>query len=93
MRIAVDLLAGLLVGTGIGYVLDEWLGTKPWLMIVFFFFGAAAGFLNAYRTYEELDRKAKERKARDGKTAPGQPPPPDRDWDRDRGQDEDENDD
>ncbi|MEM7227151.1 MAG: AtpZ/AtpI family protein [Pseudomonadota bacterium] len=49
-RIATDLIVGLVVGIAIGLGLDTWLGTKPWLMIVFFFLGAAAGILNVYRT-------------------------------------------
>jgi len=49
-RITVDLLAGLAVGVGLGLLLDRWLGTTPFLMIVFFFLGAAAGMLNVYRT-------------------------------------------
>ncbi|TVR97741.1 MAG: AtpZ/AtpI family protein [Rhodospirillales bacterium] len=44
------MVAGLAVGAGIGYVLDRWLGTSPWLFVVFFFLGAAAGILNTYRT-------------------------------------------
>ena len=48
-RIAAELVSGLLVGLGIGWGLDEWLGTKPWLLILFFFLGAAAGMLNVYR--------------------------------------------
>lgn len=44
------LVAGLLVGGGIGYLLDQWLGTAPWLLIVFFFMGAGAGMINVYRT-------------------------------------------
>ena len=49
-RIAVDLVAALIVGVGIGLLLDAWLGTGPWMLIVFFFLGAAAGMLNVYRT-------------------------------------------
>lgn len=49
MRIGVELVAALIVGVGIGLLLDHWLGTKPWLMVVFFLLGAAAGFLNVYR--------------------------------------------
>jgi len=48
-RVGVDLVSALAVGIGIGYGLDRWLGTKPWLLIVFFFLGAAAGVLNVYR--------------------------------------------
>jgi len=49
LRIGVELVGALVVGGGIGLLLDRWLGTKPWLMLVFFVLGAAAGFLNVYR--------------------------------------------
>jgi len=49
MRIGVELVATLIVGGGIGLFLDRWLGTAPWLMLVFFILGAAAGFINIYR--------------------------------------------
>ena len=54
-RIAVELVAGVAVGTFIGYALDAWLGTKPWLMVVFLFLGGAAGVLNVYRAAKGLD--------------------------------------
>lgn len=50
MRVATDLVAALLVGGFLGYWLDEWLGTRPLFMILMFFIGAAAGFLNMYRS-------------------------------------------
>ncbi|NBB83072.1 MAG: ATP synthase I [Alphaproteobacteria bacterium] len=62
LRIAVELAAAVIVGAGIGIVLDRWLGTSPWLLIVFFVVGCVAGFLNVYRTAQELDRQAKERR-------------------------------
>ncbi len=49
VKIGVELVAALIVGVGIGWALDRWLGTKPWLMIVFFFLGSGAGILNVYR--------------------------------------------
>lgn len=49
MRIGVELVAGVAVGAGIGYFLDRWLGTGPWLLILFFFLGAAGGMMNVYR--------------------------------------------
>jgi ATP synthase protein I len=50
LRVGVELVAALVVGVGIGLLLDYWLDTTPWLMVVFFFLGSAAGFLNVYRT-------------------------------------------
>jgi ATP synthase protein I len=49
LRIGSDLVAALIVGVGIGVLLDYWLGTKPWMLVLFFLFGAAAGFLNIFR--------------------------------------------
>lgn len=49
-RIGVELVSAVAVGVAIGLLLDYWLGTKPWLMVVFFILGSAAGFLNVYRT-------------------------------------------
>ena len=49
MRTGVELVAGVGVGALVGYGLDRWLGTSPWLLILCFVLGAAAGMLNAYR--------------------------------------------
>lgn len=49
LRIGIEMVSAIAVGTGIGWLLDSWLGTKPWLMVVFFFMGAAAGILGVYR--------------------------------------------
>lgn len=49
MRIGVELLAALIVGVGIGLLLDHWLETAPLFLVVFFFLGAGAGILNVYR--------------------------------------------
>ena len=57
MRMGTELVAAVAVGVGIGYVLDLWLGTKPWLMVVFFFLGSAAGMLNVYRATAYLGRR------------------------------------
>jgi ATP synthase protein I len=53
--IAAHMVAGVGVGALGGYWLDRWLGTSPWLLIVFFFLGAAAGMLNVYRTVTGMD--------------------------------------
>lgn len=54
-RITVELVVSVAVGGGIGYALDRWMGTKPWLMLVFLFLGGAAGVMNAYRAAKGLD--------------------------------------
>ena len=48
-RVIADLLAGILVGTAIGWQLDRWFSTPPFLMILFLFLGTAAGILNVMR--------------------------------------------
>ena len=43
--------------TIIGFILDSWFDTKPWLIIVFFFFGTAAGILNVIRTANRMQKE------------------------------------
>ncbi|HTU02588.1 MAG TPA: AtpZ/AtpI family protein [Candidatus Sulfotelmatobacter sp.] len=47
--IGVTLVASTAIGLAIGYGLDRWLGTSPWLTMVFLLFGIVAGFLNLFR--------------------------------------------
>ena len=47
--VGVALVAATAVGLAIGYGLDRWLGTSPWLTMVFTVFGIVAGFLNLFR--------------------------------------------
>lgn len=55
MRIGVELVTSVLVGTGIGWALDVWLKTAPWLMVVFLLLGGAAGVMNVYRLMRGMD--------------------------------------
>ena len=57
IRIAADLLSGIAVGAGIGYVLDKVFDTRPYLFAVFLLFGGAAGFLNVYRMAKDEENK------------------------------------
>jgi ATP synthase protein I len=48
-RIGLELVVAVVVGTAIGWGLDQWLGTRPGLTILFFFLGVAAGMVNVWR--------------------------------------------
>jgi ATP synthase protein I len=54
-RIGIELVTAVAVGAGIGWGLDSWLGTKPWLMMLFLLLGGAAGVLNVYRLMKGMD--------------------------------------
>ena len=56
-KLGTELVAAVGVGTIIGFILDSWFGTKPWLIIIFFFLGAAAGMLNVIRAANRMQEK------------------------------------
>jgi ATP synthase protein I len=56
MRMATELVAAVLVGSAIGYGLDRWLGSTPWLFLLFFVLGFAAGVVNLMRSYERMQK-------------------------------------
>ena len=49
-RLGTEMVAAVLVGTIIGFILDNWFDTKPLFILIFFFVGFAAGILNVVRT-------------------------------------------
>ena len=49
-RLSRELVAGVVVGAGIGWLLDRWLGITPWGLIIFLLLGFAAGVLNVMRS-------------------------------------------
>ncbi len=69
LRIGMELVVAVVVGGAIGWVLDLWLGTRPWGMILFFFLGIAAGMVNVYRAVMGMGSKV-------GYRREGEPPPP-----------------
>ena len=54
-RLVTELLAGVIVGGGIGWALDRVFGTSPLLLIVMFLLGVAAGMRNVIRTAREMN--------------------------------------
>ena len=58
-KLGTELVAAVVVGTIIGFILDSWFDTKPWLIIIFFFLGTAAGILNVIRTANRMQKENK----------------------------------
>ena len=53
-KLSTELVSAVAVGTIIGFILDNWFDTKPWLIIIFFFVGVVAGILNVIRSAKKL---------------------------------------
>ena len=56
-KLGTELVAAVGGGTIIGFILDSWFGTKPWLIVIFFFLGAAAGILNVIRAANRMQKE------------------------------------
>ena len=55
-KLSTELVAAVAVGTIIGFILDKTFGTKPWLIIIFFFVGVIAGILNVIRSAKNMQK-------------------------------------
>lgn len=55
LRIGAEFVAAILVGSGIGYLIDMFAGTTPWGLLIMFMLGFAAGILNVTRVVAELN--------------------------------------
>jgi ATP synthase protein I len=49
-------VVAVVIGAGVGYLLDNWFGSSPWLFLIFFFFGLAAGMLNVFRMSSKFSK-------------------------------------
>ena len=56
-KISTEIIAALVVGVGIGLIVDNYFNTKPIGLIIFFIFGAIAGFLNVYRVMRRIEKQ------------------------------------
>ncbi|WP_373086693.1 AtpZ/AtpI family protein [Sneathiella sp.] len=54
-RLSVEMVAALLVCGGFGWLLDKWLDTKPWLMLVFLIVGAGVGLYNVIKVARRMN--------------------------------------
>ena len=54
MKLAVEIVAALAIGIAIGFLLDDFLETKPLFIIVFFLLGSFAGILNVFRVAKSM---------------------------------------
>ena len=57
LKISTELVAAVVVGSTIGFLLDNWFDTKPLLIICFFFIGVAAGILNVFKSAKKMQKK------------------------------------
>jgi|TARA_B110000967_G_scaffold166897_1_gene175156 ATP synthase protein I len=56
-KLGSELISAVAVGTIIGFILDSWFDTKPWLIILFFFLGSIAGILNVIKVANRMQKK------------------------------------
>ena len=57
LKISTELIASVVFGTTIGFLLDSWFDTKPLLIICFFIMGVAAGILNVFRSAKKMNKR------------------------------------
>ena len=56
LKISTELVAAVVVGSTIGFLLDGWFDTKPVLTICFFIMGVAAGILNVFKSAKKMHK-------------------------------------
>jgi len=55
-KMSTELVSAVAVGTIIGFILDNWFGTKPWFILIFFFIGVVAGILNVIKSAKKMQK-------------------------------------
>ena len=59
LKISTELVAAVVVGSSLGFLLDNWFDTKPLLTIFLFFIGVAAGILNVFKSAKKMNKNLK----------------------------------
>jgi len=60
-RMSIELVVGICVGLGLGWLIDKQMGTKPWFMLILMFAGLAAGVFNVVRLSKDVQRRIDKR--------------------------------
>ena len=55
-KLSTELVSAVAVGTIIGFILDKTFGTKPWLILIFFFVGVIAGIVNVFKSAKKMQK-------------------------------------
>ena len=55
-KLSTELVSAVAVGTIIGFILDKTFGTKPWLILIFFFVGVVTGIVNVFRSAKNMQK-------------------------------------
>ncbi len=55
-KLNTELVSAVAVGTIIGFILDKTFGTKPWLILIFFFVGVIAGITNVIKSAKNMQK-------------------------------------
>ena len=56
LKLSTEMVAAVLVGSIIGFILDNWFDSKPWLIIIFFFVGVVAGIINVVKSAKNMQK-------------------------------------
>ena len=59
LKISTELVAAVVLGTTLGFILDNWFDTRPWLTISFFIMGVVAGILNVIKSAKNIHKNFK----------------------------------
>jgi ATP synthase protein I len=55
-KLSTELVSAVVVGTIIGFILDKTFGTKPWLILIFFFVGVITGIINVFKSAKKMQK-------------------------------------